>query len=266
MNKRLLNFLGGDPQRIDDDEFFQNAVIEAIKGLASVWQSGTLDPIIVSGLVGTVGATHTVYTSGYIIVNSEIYFVNGGSFLNGSALGINIDSTFDTNGDKVFENLSNHSTYEIRQGILKSYSGTDMDIADFRSIKDRLQSMGAVLNRSTGWDDLPTLSANYTVPSLVETLTNTTKFRLNNNGDVEFKGFLECTDMQNSAGLICTLPLSLRPTSYKAFTCYGKIYGDSQSSYINVSIRPDGKVWRNTVRTGGETCYFSLDSIRFTPL
>lgn len=265
MNKRDLSFLGGDPDRLDDDEFFQNAVIEAINGLASVWQSGSLDPIILSGLVGTVGATNTVYTPGYIVVNSEVYAVNGGSFPNGSAMGININPSFDSNGDKQFENLLVNQTYIVRQGILKIYAGSDMDITDFRSLKDRLQSIGALLDFSTPWVNLPTLSAPYTVPALVQTHPNITKWRFNKNGDVELKGFLECTDMNPSAGLICQLPIGARPSSIKAFTEYGYISGDTQPTYINILIFPDGSVIRNTRRMSGETCYFSLDSIRFTP-
>lgn len=263
MNRLKLDALGGDPLTLDNIEFMWNSIKQVIDGLSSVWQNNGSDPIILSGLVGTVGVSDTIYTPGFIVVNDEVYYVSGGTFPNGSTMVIDITQTTDSNGDETFEDLTTVSTYIIRQGELKVMVGgpNEIDIADFISVKDRLLAILALPNylvdSSTAWATLPTLSASWSIPATYIGQPNVAEYRKNKLGEVELRGILHSSDVYNNGAF--TLPVGFRPTQMKMF---GVNDGVGKGN-IQCLIFPTGQV--NFYKAGDphDAVDLGLDGIRF---
>lgn len=146
MDKLELGFQGGDPLTLDDLEFMQNSIRDAFKGLASVFQYGSGDPVLIYGLNAVVSGSDNIFSDGYIIYNKEIYFVQGGTFAISSVLVIDVSQTYDTNGDQTFENLTVNQTWAVRRGILKISTGgpNEIDVADIITLKQAFQAIGII--------------------------------------------------------------------------------------------------------------------------
>lgn len=218
MNQIDYTFLGGDPDVLDDMEFLQSSITEAIKGLASAWQSGGSDPVIISGLNTTVVGANTVYTDGYLIANSEVYFVVGNSFLTGSSLVIDIAETFDVNGTETFENLSVNQTWKVRRGVLKisTGSGTEIDLADTRTATQALISKyGMLTNQLTGWLDVGGAGVAFGSGWSNYAGANIARYRKNKIGEVEITGLVK--NPTATGQVIFQLPSGLRPLTDRGF-------------------------------------------------
>lgn len=263
MNKLELGFQGGDPLALDDLEFMQAGIAEAIKGLASVWQSGSLDSIVISGLNGNVVGLNTTVTSGFIVVNSEVYYVPGATLPN-AGICIDISETIDHNGDEIFENLDPHETYKVRRGLLKTTVGgpNEIDIADFVTLKDRIiQITNCVVNKETAWVNT-TFSGSWINASGGIYAGNVVRHRKNSIGNVELDGIAFCS-YASLASLIFNIPAPFRPTTIKIFPVY---LGDATTGLIPafITIKPNGNVdvYSSTSPSGNWSV--SLSNINFS--
>lgn len=258
MNKLDLSNRGGDPLCLDDLEFLQNALAEGVKGLASFWNYIGDDPVIISGLKSSIVGSDTVYTSGYIIVNSEVYFVDGGTFAI-APICIDIGQTIDTNGDEVFEDLSAHSTYLIRKGMLSPASGANsVDLVDFLTVKNVLANKGAVVDNSTAWTPFPSLGAGFSEITFDYEAT-TARYRKNKLGDVEFRGMIQSVNVN---GLLCTLPVGFRPVQPYVSSVHIRFLSGGTAEPKQILIKTNGEVYVNTDSVSA-TQHFSIDSVRF---
>jgi hypothetical protein len=241
MDKLDCSKLGGDPLSLDDLEFLQTSLAEAIKGLASVWQWGSSDPVVIAGIKATVGVSDTVYTSGYVVIQQEVYFVSGVTVPNGSSMCIDIAQTFDAAGDETFEDLSTQQTYIIRRGTLKIPVGgpSEMDITDFISVKDALSTQGIVVNNETAWANA-TFSGAWASATGGFYGSNAVRYRKNKLGNIELDGIAYCA-ASPSAAIIFVLPVGFRPACFKVYPAY---VGDTGSGALVgwVIIEPNGDV------------------------
>lgn len=211
MDKLLITNNGGHPFTMDDIDFLQNALSEGIRGAVSPWFDG--DAVILQGISGVVGTTHTTYSNGYILVNKEIYPVIGAVIPNGGGFVIDIGFTYDPIGNKLYENGVVNNCYQKRIGIIKSSSGgsNEIDIADCITFKQSLQSKGFVFQDEPSWQNL-TLSSGWSNGTV------TPQYRINKVGEVELNGIALNAATTVSNNTICNLPFGFRPTSEKAFT------------------------------------------------
>lgn len=251
MNKVDFTKLGGDPFTLDNLEFFQDGLIEAIKGLCAVWRFGTSDDVILAGLNGTVSGSNTIYPNGYIVVGDEIYFVQGGTFLTTDPVVIDISQTFDSGGDETFEDLTNQQTHIVRRGILKVSTGgpNEIDMADLISVRDRLSSLGALIDNSTAWQNVGTA-----VP-FNSTWTNVTsgtfsgsvlRYKKTKTGEVVIDGSA-IIPVSGTVHKIFTLPAGFRPLQAKRYS----IVGNNNS--VNAA-------WDLIILANGEVQVFNMDS------
>ena len=261
MDKLELGYQGGDPLTLDDLEFMQNALMDGIKGLASVWQFGGLDPIIISGIVGTVSGLNTTWTSGYIVVNSEVYYVPAATTVTIGTC-IDISETIDTNGDETFENLIVNSTYKVRRGVLKNMVGgpNEIDIADFISLMDRLVSLGCVKNQAVGWVNVPSFSSSWGNGGSIT--TGVCRYRKNQIGSVELCGGAKIATSTGATEIVFTLPVGYRPIEQKVFNCIGRD-GANYNALLRIVITTSGSVVVSG-HTSGNTVEVYLHSINFT--
>lgn len=214
MDKLELGYLGGDPDSLDDLEFLQNALSEAIKGLASAWQHAGLDVPILSGLESTISGTTVTFTNGYIVVNSEVYFVIGGTFNLTDYYVIEIGDTFDSNGDETFENLSVNQTWRVRRGVmqLSTGSGTEIDFSDtVTSTQALITQHGFITNQLTSWTTVSVFGSGWSNNAG----TNLARYRKNKIGQVEITGVVK--NPTASGQLIFQLPVGFRPANQMGF-------------------------------------------------
>lgn len=78
MNK-LLTFAGGQPFSLEDIDFLQEAFAEVIRGLSSVYGN-----FILNGCKLSVSGDNVNWTTGFIIINENVYRVDAGSIATSS--------------------------------------------------------------------------------------------------------------------------------------------------------------------------------------
>lgn len=265
MNKLETSYLGGHPLTLEDLEFFQNGLMEAFNGLASVWQYGSSDSIILSGLQGTISGPNVTYTSGFVVVNSEVYYVPSATIPTAGGFVIDIGQTIDTAGDIQYEDLTTHSTYLVRRGILKNPVGspTEIDIADFITLKDRLLSItGALTSLETAWAGVTFNGSWANTTYSVYYPSNAVRYRKNKIATIELEGSATCPSGSISA-LMFTLPTGFRPSKLKVYPAVvidlvlGTLIG-------RVLVKANGEVsFETNTPTSGDVTV-SLDGINIT--
>jgi hypothetical protein len=263
MNKLDLTKLGGDPFTLDNLEFLQLAISEAMNGLASVWQFGSSDSVVLSGMKTTPSGLNTTWTGGFVVINQEVFAFTGGTFPTSASIVMDVTQTIDTNGDEVFEDLSTQSTYVIRRGVLKVATGgpNEIDVTDFISLKDRFSVLGLVVNQETAWQTLPTLGATFSVPLIFITSPNNCQWRTNKLGEIEFRGILNNSNTSNVGAF--TLPIGSRPTTIKTFATYVTSSTSTEKLVSEIIIFPSGNF--NIYFPSGHSNFVSLDGVKFIP-
>ncbi len=255
MDKLNITNNGGHPFTMDDLDFLQSALSEGIKGAVSPWFDG--DTVILQGIVGTVGVTHTTYTNGYILLNNEVYPVIGGVFLNGSYVIIDVAVTYNPIGNKLYENGTTVNCYEKRIGVMKisTGSGTEIDLADCISFKQSLMSgqYKFVFQDEPAWQALP-LNSGWSNG------TPAPRYRINKIGEVELDGVVLNPATTVSNNTICNLPIGFRPNFQKAFTIFGSV--DTVTTAVCVIIFTNGNV--RIFGTIGNDYGIYLNQIRFS--
>jgi hypothetical protein len=122
MNNLKTTDLGGFPLKLDDFRFINNAVLEAFKGMMSMYDIADSHAVILSGCTRTSSSGTTSIAQGYISIGGEICFVPAHSYPD-PTLGQNeywmIDVSYDLAGYKHFQNTDPHNTYEVRVGKIQ---------------------------------------------------------------------------------------------------------------------------------------------------
>ena len=122
MNNLKTTDTGGFPLKLDDFRFVNNAVLEAFKGMMSMYDVTDSHAVILSGCARTSASGTTSIAQGYISIGGEICFVPAHSYPTPS-LGQNeywmIDVSYDTSGNKTFQSTTPHNTYEVRVGKIQ---------------------------------------------------------------------------------------------------------------------------------------------------
>lgn len=243
MNKLDLSFLGGHPITLDDLEFLQNALTEGIKGAISPFQFGGSDPVILAGIIGTISGLNTNFTAGFIVVNGEVYYVPAATVVTASPICIDIAETIDTAGDVTYEDLATHSTYLVRKGLLKNTAGspTEIDIADFITIRDKLRSItNCVVNTPMSWTN-STMSGSWAYASGGAYAGNAVRHGKNALNEIKLDGLAYCA-FASIAPLIMNLPAGFRPAEMKVFSVYIGDTGTSSQIPGFITIEPNGDV------------------------
>lgn len=236
MNKVDFTKLGGDPLTLDNLDFLQKALTEGINGLAAVWRWGSSDNILLTPLIPVTSGTNYIWPNGYAIIGNEIYFIQGVTLPISTTVVLDIAEAFDSIGNETFEDLTVHSTHIVRRAILKEYTGapTELDLVNFITLKDRLASLGAVINLESDWINIGALGA----PSYGTNWGGTLKFRKNKLGYVEISGVATATSTTPST-TIFTLPIYFRPIEIKGFILLGSVTGSHDHKCV---IQTNGNV------------------------
>ncbi len=274
MNKLDTSFLGGDPDDLDSVEFMQSALAEGIRGAASAWQWAGSDPVVIAGLTASIVGLNTVFTDGFVVINSEFYFVPGQTFVTASivsSIGVNFTPTFDTGGDEEFESLAINSTWIVRRGILQlGTSGSNViDIADFISKKSALANMGACINLETAWYEVgvggaPAFAAGWSAITSGGYVGNKVRYRLDKNGQLELGGLVANAASDASGdNIIFVLPVNFRPASMRAFSMLGiNVATGGTVILIAGYIFPNGEVHIATNGSVAINIIASFDSVK----
>lgn len=109
---------GGFPELLDDLDFDQKAVREAISGFASGFGVGEDQSFILSGCVLSSGA----YGAGFICLNGEVLRFDGVTAPTvpvGSAAVWGVLETNDANGTKTMENATIREAYKVRRAKIE---------------------------------------------------------------------------------------------------------------------------------------------------
>lgn len=257
-----MNFLetlnqGGFPLALNDLRFLQSALRDGIKGTAS-FMAKPGEPIIISGLVGTVSGSDITYTAGFIFANGEIYYVPGATISNVGSKYIDIETRYPTEGQLVFENLTSFYVYEQREGVLTNTAGAHtIDLVDFLNFADVIASYGFAKSLLSTWQ----------TPGLINSWTNeggiygSARYRKTVAGDIELSGAVSNASVAAMPSTVFVLPVGYRPAANIRRTVMGK---RNSTDYLplQVIVFTNGNVNVYGYSTS-ETVSFSLDGIVF---
>ena len=130
MNKLTTINNGGFPVFLDDLRWVENANFIAFKGVLSMLGSDAFNVIVLSGCVRSVVGSTVSFSTGYVVMNGEIFFVPAHSFTDDSFEYWTITESFDANGDKTFFNAVTNQTYLIRTATVVP-SPVDLSLSGF---------------------------------------------------------------------------------------------------------------------------------------
>lgn len=241
MDKLNTFYNGGEPFVLNDLRFLQSALSQGIQGLASFFQNGG-DPVAISGVEGTVVGTDVVYTQGFIVVNNEVYYVNGGVLPQSAPYhGIEIAETFNTEGNKTYENGDVHDTFIVRQGVLTTTAtGSSIDITNIFPAKSALAYNGALVDISTQWYEVgqpgaAAFGTNWTNFS-PGTPSSRVKYRRNSIGELEVKGIAYNPSCIITERTIFTLPSGFIPLTASGHICSGDDGAGAFFNQVNINL------------------------------
>lgn len=203
MNKLKTTDLGGFRLRSNDFRWQQNANEMAFKSiLNSVDNSKT---IILSGCVITGITPALSISSGYVSIEGEVIFVPAQSFTVPTLPDVaylEVQTSWDPTGLKVFKNSIAHDTYEIRTAVVTT-GVLPVNRTNILELKTIIQSIGELLSGSS-WITLPGASYDAVSPA------GPAMIMKDNMGFVHFKGDWLNEDPSGVTPL-ATLPVGYRP-------------------------------------------------------
>lgn len=230
MNKLKTTDLGGFRLRSNDFRWQQNANEMAFKSiLNSVDNSKT---IILSGCVITGITPALSISSGYVSIEGEVIFVPAQSFTVPTLPDVaylEVQTSWDPTGLKVFKNSIAHDTYEIRTAVVTT-GALPVNRTNILELKTIIQSIGELLS-ATSWNSLPGASYVAAMPA------GPPMFMRDNLGFIHFKGQWNNDD---PAGItvIGVLPVGSRPANQMDYNFYNLLAGTT----FTLSILPDGNM------------------------
>jgi hypothetical protein len=239
MNKLINTQNGGFDFKSDDLRWMQNSFIEAIKGLASPFQTSNTELVILSGCEETsTGAPNfdTIVTSGFVLYNGEIYYHASQimSIPNTQFWYWNFQTYYDPNGLKVFKDQQAHDAYQVNRIILTESFSPQNTLQAFTSTKTIHQKIkDSIINLKSTWINLPTQ-----YPGTIE--SEKTKYMKDIDGFVHLKGFYQIDIWFNSINLD-TLPIGYRPINIIEFP-YLMYNPSGVQKRTTIYIHPNGDI------------------------
>ncbi len=153
------SMLGGMPAKLNDIEFLQNGISDALAGLASAHQLG--NTFILDGVITSIGAFSTLHnTSGYAVVDGEICKVESSGLGSGNVVSsgfIYLEKvvTYNSDGLKVFKDTTLRDTYMVTKARFHWYSTVQSGKLLWTEVP-RLNNQWITLD--TDWDEAATLA------------------------------------------------------------------------------------------------------------
>lgn len=228
MNKLVTSINGGFPLNLDDIRFVQDSIREVIKGISSTCLIKNQRMRILSGCTTSTGPQgQLIYSEGFILLDDEIFYHPGTTFPSVGVFHyfVEITSSYDPAGQKIFQDTQVHDTYELR--IIKIS-------------RDILPPTSApLLTPSSYINEYASISINYpTQPPLNGRIASCCKGYDN---IVQFDGVCMITnvpEITSNMTLIGTLPEGFRP----AITVIFLLNQLSPFTSVTMSINPNGNI------------------------
>ncbi len=135
--------LGGMPANLNDIEFWQNATIDAIKGLGRGLNLG--DTFITDGVVFTVSGGALTHTAGYVMLDGEICQVDAlggpGLTIAGNYIYLEKIDTTDPTGFKLFREagVGSKDTYLVRKAKFTAYGSVQAGKVLYSALKTTVE-------------------------------------------------------------------------------------------------------------------------------
>jgi hypothetical protein len=244
-----VKYNGGMPITQDDLEFIQNASRDGFKGVLSALMRN-YDKGQISGTKITDAGDHWHVAEGYVFYSSELWYVPAHDVtkVSGTLLYFIPDNSWNSNGNKTYENSDVHDTWQIRRmklSVLTSppadgfevWSPYDYDLTWYLATNLtqffplRTQNAWVNANLLNGW----------AVP--VGTGRLRLRYRLEpDDNHVEITGWVKGDNASNIQ--ICTLPSPLWPSSCVEHPVvqntspltYGRLFIDSTNGHLSIAI------------------------------
>ncbi len=253
MNKLINTQNGGFDFKSDDLRWMQSSFIEALKGLASPFQTSNTELVILSGCEeSSTGAPNfdTIVTSGFILCNGEIYYHASQimSTPNPQFWYWTFQTTYDTSGLKVFKDQQSHDTYEVNRVILVESFSPQITLQAYTSTKTifhKIKDSLAIIQKP----DWITLTNQY--PQGLPAWTN--KCMKDLDGFVHLKGYF-IADVWFNSMVINTLPSGYRP-QYDFDIPYILYNQAGVLKQTTITIKSDGQI----IYTGQDPSTIGID-------
>lgn len=254
MNKLINTQNGGFDFKSDDLRWMQNSFIEAIKGLASPYQTSNTELVILSGCeITSSGAPNfdTILTSGFLLYNGEIYYHASQTMStpNPQFWYWTFQTTYDPSGLKVFKDQQSHDTYQVNRVTLIESFSPQITLQAFTStktifhkIKDNLASI-----QKPDWITLPSQVIGGSLPAW------TMKCMKDLDGFVHLTGYFIADSWYNQM-VINTLPSGYRPP-YDFDIPYILYNQSGVLKPTTITIKTDGQI----IYTGQDPSTIGID-------
>lgn len=215
MNKLINTQNGGFDFKSDDLRWMQNSFIEALKGLASPYQTSNTELVILSGCEeSSTGSPNfnPIVTSGFILYNGEIYYHDSQTMptSNPQFWYWTFQNTYDPSGLKVFKNQQSYDTYQVNRVTLIESFSPQITLQSFTSTKSIFYKIkeNLAFNQKTNWINFDN---QYSDPfNIIISPMLTMKYMKDIDGFVHLTGYF-VSELYFPEIEINTLPVSYRP-------------------------------------------------------
>lgn len=242
--KKLDIKLGGHPLTGDDLLFLQNALAEAINGIANSLYG---DFCILSGCDTSLSGGTLTWTDGWVFLSGELCKIDAGSAAYDGSNRFQIVETYDSAGDLVYESLSTEHTYVVRKATIDAGghgTGSALGFSNVYRFKDVRTWQVITPLGSWSWSGISVST------------------QLNPIGEVVFRGSISVTSYNNSTdSKICTLAAQFRPQEKRTYLCAAIIAGTK--TFIHVEVDSNGDVNPLGISASQAATIF-LDGIKVT--
>ncbi len=239
MNKIIADStqLGGMPANLNDIEFWQNAVIDSIKGLARAHNLG--DTFITSGMVFTESLGFLTHTAGYVLLDGEVCQVDAlggpGLTIAGNFIYLEAIETTDPTGFKLFREVGvgSKDTYLIRKAKLTAYGSAQPGKTLYSDLKSTVED--------DAWHSIsPTLRASdnlgATVAGGIYNISNNNLKYFRKGKVLHAYGSIVASVLAGVNNIEIQLPLALQ-TGQDALGIGSAIWGGTSNISVQMSIQ-----------------------------
>lgn len=138
MNNLKTNYNGGFPLVLDDLRWIDASVREAFKGIMSAFNATGSETFILIGCVRTVDTGVVSISAGYVSIGGEVCAVSAHSYAEPTGGDVeywSLVTSFDTDGDKEFQDTTVNQTYEIRKAKVLVAASVPADHSAYDSLE-----------------------------------------------------------------------------------------------------------------------------------
>jgi len=239
MNLINNSYTGGFPFTQNDLQWIQSSVLGAIKGLISAYNLEGDPAVILTGCERSSAFGTTTVTEGFIFFEGCVYPVPSHSYSDPTGGDIafwQVVLTTDPIGDKVFQDSSTHSTYEVREvrvSVAGSLPTGCTNVEDAINIGDRIREIADT--KSWTLFASPNSDAFYGTGATPDAVKR--RYFKTLDGMVHLKGEYFFEEDDPTVLTIGTLPLGFRPPHQMDFVV---LSGLSSPVFFNVRVQTNG--------------------------